>query len=420
MSTEIKDYENAKNHEDLFRSLKSFGLTEEDFSRVDKIEELKKTNPLLVSVKSLHDGSLTFGEYKIPLKKSSNLVMPVGVYLDSKRGENRTLMFRPSKKKFIDLFNRYSGQNLNNKRLLMIRNGGFGDLIFTQPILKYLKEQYPTCRITFAASPRFIPIFWDFPKGLIDEFLLVPFATDFLKQSDYHLTFEGAIERCKEAHRENCYDLFSKLAGIDIDHNDDRYRPTLTPKEEIMKILEPELPNNYIVVQIRASNPIRMMSQEKWAKLLKRIIASGKNIVVVDDQRFAMIYSQFLEKYKIPKESIFNLSKLSKSINFATGIISKSEGVVGIDSSFLHMGAALNKPVFGIYGPFKGDLRMRYYKNADWIETENACDIQPCFFHQNETLKCPSVKNKEEVKCIKNLDDDLLFKKIEDLMLKEK
>ena len=41
----------------------------------------------------------------------------------------------------MDLPNRYNGQDLTNKKLLCIREGGAGDLLFQTPVYRYLKNK---------------------------------------------------------------------------------------------------------------------------------------------------------------------------------------------------------------------------------------------------------------------------------------
>ena len=46
----------------------------------------------------------------------------------------------------------YQGQDLNNKSILAFRTGGIGDLMFLNPVLRYIKKRYPTCTIKAASG----------------------------------------------------------------------------------------------------------------------------------------------------------------------------------------------------------------------------------------------------------------------------
>ncbi|MCK5020398.1 MAG: hypothetical protein KAS32_25405, partial [Candidatus Peribacteraceae bacterium] len=274
-----------KNNAVLF---KKFKLDINDYNKgpVEKTVDLKKMSPLLVTAQvavntTVHDQS---GQ-STPLRKGSVLVMPIGVFNQMKKesGGSKRKVLKPFRRPFVDFFNRFDGfdgQNLDNKSLLIIRGGGFGDLLFLQPLIKKLKEKHPTCKITLASYGRFLPIIVNWPKGLIDNIVPVPFAKEIMSAHDYHLVFEGLIERNKEAERENCFDLHSTMAGIDIDMKDDAYKLELETTEEIDKELDGKLPEDFVILQMRASSPIRMLKEEKWVEIINGLIEMGKTVAI--------------------------------------------------------------------------------------------------------------------------------------------
>lgn len=401
--------------------LKNLGLDMSKLRKVQTIEELIKEPPLMVAAQVKHDIQMNTGSQPLNLKKGTSLIMPLSTFMNTKRtSDGRRATLKPYRHPFKTLFRRYRGQDLNYKRLLIWRGGGFGDLMFLQPIIKHIKRLYPTCQITTASYPRFIPIYADFPKDLITNVLPVPFSTKFLYDNHYHLTFEGAIERCIEAQNLNVYDLLSKVAGFEIDFTDDYYKLELSPNKKIMEKFKHNLPENFVVIQMRASSPIRMMSDDKWANIIRRIIDLGKKIMFLDRPDLNAYYLHFRDKYNLPKDKVYSRCNECVNINHGIAIMSKSDGIVAIDSAFTHIGVALNKPVVGIYGSFKGWLRMKYYKNADWVDTEDkVCKYQPCFFHHEEKFRCPSITNKKHPACLETINEDLVIEKVKKLIIKE-
>ena len=401
--------------------LKQLGIDKTKIRKVETLEEIVKDPPLMVTAQVKHDATWQTGSGPLKIHKGSTLVMPLSQFMSTRRTtDNRKSILKPYRHPFHKLFRRYRGQEMHGKRLLIWRGGGFGDLCFLMPIMKHIKKLYPTCQITVASYPRFVPIYADFPPGLIENVLPVPFSANFLYNHHYHLTFEGAIERCIEAQNVNVYDLFSKVAGFDIDFTDDYYKLELYPNEKILEEFKNILPENFVVVQMRASSPIRMMSDSKWANIIKRIIDLDKKVVFIDRPDLHEYYLNFIKKYNLDVTKVRSFCSKCKHINHGVAIISKSDGVVAIDSAFTHIGVALNKPVVGIYGSFKGWLRMKYYKNADWIDAEDkVCQFQPCFFHHDEKIKCPSIKNKKCPACLETINEDLIIEKFKKLILKE-
>ena len=390
--------------------LRSLGLDPKDYEKkeVKTVEELLKKPPHVILAQVFRNCDLLFDDKtKISLKKGSVMVMDSGLFLSAKRGnDDRRVHLKPYRRTFSEFFNRYRGQSLDDKHLLVWRYGGLGDLIFSQPVIKYLKEKYPTCSITYATAFKNKQLLESWPKGLIDTITEIPFNKSLLMNSDYHLTFEGFIERCRESCFQNAYDVFSKAANVQIDQTDDKYYPELLVDEKSSNKFKEIVPDNFIVVQIRATSPLRMMPFSKWKIIIEKLNELGFNIVVVDDEGYEDRYNKLFIENKMNRDKIFNLCRYSKSIKDAISVINHSHGVIAIDSSFIHIAAALKKPVVGIYAPFLAETRMKYYKDSDWVEPkESECKLFPCFLHYKRTYECPSFRAGKEITCFSPISE---------------
>lgn len=397
---------------------KSLGVDPGSIKKVDTIDELLKKPPLMVLGQVRDEISMSMDNHPVKLKKGTVLAMPLSTFMNiRKTSKDKRTVMKPYRTPFHKVFKRYRGQDLSYKRLLVWRGGGFGDLVFMSPLIKHIKRLYPTCQITTASYYRFLPIYADYPQGLVDRVLPVPFSAKFLYENDYHLTFEGAVERCREAEHTNVYDLLAKVSGLDIDMADDFYNLELCPNQNILKEIKNVLPENYVIVQMRASSPIRMLPQEKWVKIIKGITDLGKKVVFIDRPNMSYYYNAFIKANDLDKDKVRNMCSTSASINHATAIISQSDGIIGVDSAFTHMGNALKKPVLGIYASFKGWLRMKYYKNADWVEpTRQICEKQPCFYHNEEKFKCPAIQKGKTPFCFNSIDEEEVIEKFKKLL----
>jgi hypothetical protein len=69
--------------------------------------------------------------------------------------------------------------------------------------------------------------------------------------------------------------------------------------------------------------------------------------------------------------------------------ISAAEGVIGVDSSFVHIAGALRVPVVGVYTAFLGELRAKTFAGKrDWVDAKGCeCRRWPCFYHQDELVQ---------------------------------
>lgn len=381
--------------------------------KVNTIEELYNQIPPYVFCKvKKNNYDIRVGSETIRLIKDSSIILPINQFQVNEK-INGIRILELKNKKFDDFFRRYRGEDLNNKKLLVWRFGGIGDLIFTQPILKHIKKNYTNVKITYATSKPFIKILESFPDGLIDDIIRIPMYENEIHRNDYHLTFEGVLERCEESKKINCYDLYSKFAGVTIDHNDSFYKPELIieDKDNYVKNI---IPPNYVVLQVKPSSRIREMNVNKWIGVINKLIDKNINIVFIDKSDNSYIYDKFIEEFNLSKNFVFNLSSKMRDLNDALNVINYSLGVIGIDSSFVHIANALNKHSVGIFASFSGDLRMRYYKNSAYIEPkEKQCELQPCFLHQFDSYKCKYYKKPKP--CFYGINEDEIVDKFMEL-----
>jgi len=377
------------------------------------LADIVKDPPSMVVGRILQNTTMTIGKTPIPFQKGTELVMALGLYLSAHKSQQGGKIVKPSTNVFKNRWRKYYGQDLTNKSLLIWRFGGIGDLMFSQPLISYLKKTYPTAKIHFATAPDNMEVFKFWPQGLVDRIHPMPFDARLLDDTNYHLTFEGSIERCLEAHTVNAIDVFAKMAGLSFDPFD--YPAKIIPDRELVLQLSPYIPPKTIVLQLRASSPIRTFSLEKAVELINILTDTGFNVGIIDSAAAAMDIQQFIAQthlFRNPKK-IMNLAILSKSLQHCVAILQNSCGAISTDSAITHLMAGLGKPIVGAYGPFRGDIRMRYYAYGDWVDSDtwNECGKCPCFFHESEFHLCPYLTTGKHPGCMENLDSDKIVQK---------
>ncbi|MEF1284784.1 glycosyltransferase family 9 protein [Vibrio sp. M250220] len=107
----------------------------------------------------------------------------------------------------------------------------------------------------------------------------------------------------------------------------------------------PELPLEYIVMHVPASNQLKQWPIEHWAKLLQRIIDKGVNVVLTGspsdrDKHLLADLCSLVDT----SEHIINLSGML-TVAQTSGLISKSRGYIGLDSGISHLASAHNIPI---------------------------------------------------------------------------
>jgi len=253
------------------------------------------------------------------------------------------------------------------------------------------------------------------PGKFVDELLDIPFALKHLIECDYHSLFEGVIERCKESHVKNSYNLFSKWMGLDLP--DELLMPTQEAKPELIESCKEVLDGwnirkgDFILAQLRASSPIRTPNHKFWVDLFNKLIDKGYNIILTDNPRQTESVDDFI-KLIDKKDKIFNFCQYSKSLDYSIALTSLAQMTLCTDSAFTHIAVSLGVKAFAIFGPFPGYVRLKTYPNVDWVDAERSC--APCFIHGQEP--CPQAGTDGYSPCYDELDQDEIVEKIEKLL----
>lgn len=291
-------------------------------------------------------------------------------------------------------YHKYNGEDLTNKTICIWRTGGFGDICFITPYFKYLKDHYPSCKIIFGCAGQYSDVIRE--HKLIDEFQELPIDTEILERSDFHLMFDGIIESNERAKEFNAYDLFGEFFNIKL--NDEEKKPNLPINEENVKYFK-ELESRYIEekdpirvgIHVKTSSPVRDIPPDIWHGVVKRLLIGHPHICVYifGSQDDAVIAA----KIDIPpygKGRVLPYYQAVRCFRDNVALVSNMDLIIGGDSSGLHMAAAFDKPMVGLFGSFRSDLRLKYYRNAVGIDTRVKC--APCFLHGSFSCDNSDVK----------------------------
>ena len=309
--------------------------------------------------------------------------------------------------KFLKNYKLYKGEDLTNKKILCwLYGGGMGDILFVQPILYYLKKIYPSCHITFAVPDRSHSMVknWKFNK-----IISTPFHEKYFLQVDYHINFDGIINKCKEAEKVNIYKLLAKWinTNIPIEELVPKQNPDTSKVFKWSHIIEDNnIPHNFMILQLKTNTVLRTPRDDFWINLTNKLIEKDIPIVFTDRSDEYTHIEEIKSKTNKP-EMIFNVCKHSKDIGDAIALLSHSTMITSVDTGLIHIGASLDKPCFGIYGPFSGKIRLETYPKTYWIDAQ--CECAPCYIH-GYTLCDNAIDNAP--KCYDTIDINDLANKI--------
>ena len=110
------------------------------------------------------------------------------------------------------------------------------------------------------------------------------------------------------------------------------------------------------------------------------------------------------------KEKVYNFAKYSDEISDTISITSCARMIVSVDSALPHIAASLGIPIYGIFGPFPGEVRLSTYPNCKWYNTLYKC--APCFKHGMNV--CRNSSNGYPL-CFDDMDINLIVNEIKEM-----
>jgi ADP-heptose:LPS heptosyltransferase len=283
----------------------------------------------------------------------------------------------------------YAGQLLDGKRLLIVRHGGLGDLLFVTPLLRHFKKRYPTAHLTFAAAAQNLAALRGNPD--VDRLIAPPISRPYLDEFDYHLHFEGSMENSTDP-AVHAVDLFARLAGVTLD--DDNKRPVFhlqrshqrRAKHLVHDLFGPARDRPLVAVQVAASAPIRTYPPAQLMQVLRMLSRDGAAVLLLGNQRDWTHGSDRPER-------VYNLCGRFGDVLDAVAVMAQCDALVAPDSAFTHFAAALDVPTVALYGPFPGAVRTKHYPRCVTLEPpREACPTGqlPCMQHGH--LPCPAAR----------------------------
>lgn len=365
------------------------------------------------------------------------------------------------------------------KKVLVIRPGGFGDKLMMTGALRILKSRYPKLQIHLIGLSNRLSILRE--NKDLSSFLRIPMHSvgSILEDYDDVYDYTGIVASNPKAQIMNAYEHYIKFIMSDVSENElKNIRPqvNITKEEELVfeqrfskEGLKPD--DKYIVISLESTSPLRnwgVKSFHELTKLLTEYFPSKKVVLVGLSEEISKtvfyvcrncgyegkIYVEnkdsLVEPLKIkckrcsnqihyynkekfePDEfegkfqnispfemkNVLSFLGLQYSFREVAYLIKYCDLLITPDTGTMHLAAAFKTPQLALFSAFDGDLRLRYFEEASWIQHEFPC--APCFLH---TLSCPyNDKIGEEGigACMKDLKVEEVFEKARDIVHKGK
>lgn len=279
-----------------------------------------------------------------------------------------------------------SGRLDTLERLLVVRPGAMGDLLFLTPLLRWLKGvRGDGLEITVCCARQWAQIF----EGNDDVTGVMPYPprVDETREGyDAIFWWEGIAPEM------NMVDAVFKVAGVD---------PAEVPpgmKELVWRVTEcearwanllaPRTQARRAGVHGMSSSLCRNWDFGKLQAVILTLLERGWEVYVFG----APGEAQFTEE--LP--GLVNLTAADPALGLrqSAALMQMCDVFLGPDSGPLHLAGALGVPAVGLFGPIASDLRVRYARSITGIDGEGEC--AGCGWHELPMMPFPmgSVKGK--------------------------
>lgn len=268
----------------------------------------------------------------------------------------------------------------NGKQILIMRVGGFGDLVLLTPVLREIKRRWPTTIVDVCCMPHYGAVL----TGLdyIHQVVPYPLPADLLEQYDAWVFMEKAIELNPLAQKMHATDLFALLAGVSDPDFKEKKPDYRVSSNEVIWAMEayPRTDGvQRVAIQVGASAASRMYPLEQLSTVANQLMEKGWEVFLLG------------AKGEIPGTPdlplLRNLSTAALTFRQSCAVLNNADCVLGPDSALIHVAGALGVPAVGLYGPFLGSLRTAYCPTTFVIQSHGPC--APCFHHAYLNVNWP-------------------------------
>jgi len=313
---------------------------------------------------------------------------------------------------------------MSNKKICIIHLNQIGDLIFSLPLLKALRENYPAASIHSLVKPYLQELLVDSPyvnqviprkSGLIAKYELLKN----IRANNYDLVISlSRSEECllitalsnaeikagfSHFPLDLCLNIKEKIEGHNSWYNNAKLLKRLN-----VKITKPDyvglikvdkngsdrnLPDQFVIISPGASKRrhTKTWQKEKFALLmlllkenykLSPILVGGKNDLAYNSEIISILQKNYREKD-------IEVLDLTGKINLVAlcSIMKRARLFVGIDSGIMHMASAIDIPVVGLFGP-TDPFYVGPQNNRSIVVREESMECVPCYLRRCKHIDC--------------------------------
>ena len=326
------------------------------------------------------------------LVKGQTVIMPSAIV-----SSNIAVLIKPLEQCFKEVS---SKTNLDNKNVLIIRNGGIGDILASLFGIVELKRKYSNINVGYLAEYKNIKFINGFPN-IIDfpAVNIIPYEK--IKHFTHMVYLEDLVETRNDL---NIQDLFASKMNVNL------FPATLVTLKKYF--CPTKFERSGIGIHYHSNAAIRNYNLDHIIELINKltIIYPNKPIHLLGppNDYLHVNYIQVNTKVNL---NVNGCGSKSTTILDAFGIVRKLELVISVDSSMAHIAGLTDTPLIGLFGPFHSSKRLSYYTNTIGINGKTSCS--PCNRHDPQSF-C-KFTNGEGI-CLNSITPDLIIENVRKLI----
>ena len=264
-------------------------------------------------------------------------------------------------------------------KILIVRAGGAGDVLFSTPTIRELKRLLPNSTIRYATSTRHPWLLTHNPH--VSDILTYPLPVEEVTKCDHILNLEGVVEASNDAH---AVDLIAQAAGVTVEDHSLDY----SIGEGRLELAEKSIPRegkHRVAIQVKASAANRTYPAELLTKVIMGLMDLKIQCVLITEPKSLVIPDSWFPM-------CVNLGATTKPLRWedSIAIAATADCFLTPDSSMHAFGAALGIPVVSLWGSFPSHIRLIKSATNEAIKGRGVCQLAPCCHHTGCGLPWPS------------------------------
>lgn len=262
-------------------------------------------------------------------------------------------------------------------RVLIIRQGGIGDIIFCLPALTHLLATHPQVEFTFACHEEYFPVL-SAPGLERLKLVAAPVLAEVAEEFEVIVPLEDVIERNDE---QDAVTIFTEALGLDVSDLGEAVHPRLElPPLEVdtawarwPKVVQGEV---RVGVQLQSSAkcrdyPVELLNQAM--DLIMQKIPTARIYIFAWGGRIGADH---------PRVVITGNEESPPPLAETLALLATMDIVLGPDSGLMHAAAALGLPTLGLFAAYSGKARLHHGgvqpKNVRFLTGHAPC--APCHY----------------------------------------